>query len=65
MSVRSRIPRSLPEAAESGRGTASSNDMARETGARLKAVTLVRLADGSLRRAEVHWYEAHGVGKVR
>jgi len=32
---------------------------------KLKAVTLVRLSDGSLRRAEVHWYEAHGVGRVR
>ena len=24
---------------------------------------LVRLAHGELRRAELHWYEAHGVGK--
>jgi hypothetical protein len=23
----------------------------------------VRFLSGSLRRAEVHWYEAHGVGK--
>jgi hypothetical protein len=23
----------------------------------------VRLANGSLRRAEIRWYEAHGVGK--
>jgi hypothetical protein len=24
---------------------------------------MLRLVDGSLRRAEIHWYEAHGVGK--
>ena len=24
----------------------------------------VRLADGSTLRAEVHWYEAHGIGRV-
>lgn len=26
-------------------------------------VATVRLAGGALRRAEVHWYEAHGIGK--
>jgi hypothetical protein len=30
---------------------------------KLKGVGLVRLIGGSVRRAEVHWYEAHGVGK--
>lgn len=30
---------------------------------RLKGVATVRLASGRIRRAEVHWYEAHGVGK--
>ena len=30
---------------------------------KLKGVGLVRLVSGSVRRAEVHWYEAHGVGK--
>lgn len=28
-----------------------------------KGTATVRLADGSIRRAEVHWYEAHGVGR--
>ena len=28
-----------------------------------KGVAQVRLADGSVRKAEVHWYEAHGVGR--
>ncbi len=31
---------------------------------KLKANATVRLAAGSTRRAEVHWYEAHGVGRV-
>jgi hypothetical protein len=32
---------------------------------KLKGMAMVRLADGELRRAEIHWYEAHGVGRVR
>ena len=28
-----------------------------------KAVAQVRLANGRIRLAEVHWYEAHGIGK--
>ena len=31
---------------------------------KLKATATVRLVSGSIRRAEVHWYEAHGVGRV-
>ncbi len=30
---------------------------------KLKGVGMVRLANGSVRRAEVHWDEAHGIGK--
>lgn len=30
---------------------------------KLKGLALVRLANGRLRRAEIHWYEAHGIGK--
>lgn len=30
---------------------------------KLKGVALVRLDDGIVCKAEVHWYEAHGVGK--
>jgi hypothetical protein len=30
---------------------------------KLKGRATVRLADGTLRRAEVHWFEAHGIGK--
>ena len=28
-----------------------------------KGAALVRLPDGTVCRAEVHWYEAHGVGR--
>jgi len=30
---------------------------------KLKGIAAVRLADGTLRLAEVHWFEAHGIGK--
>jgi len=32
---------------------------------KLKGVATVRVAGGTLRRAEIHWYEAHGIGRVR
>lgn len=28
-----------------------------------KGVAMVQLANGKLRRGELHWYEAHGIGK--
>ncbi len=28
-----------------------------------KGVASVRLADGTIVKAELHWYEAHGIGK--
>jgi len=30
---------------------------------KLKGVANVRLFDGTIRLAEVHWFEAHGIGK--
>ncbi len=36
--------------------------MVRAAGKR-KGIARVRLADGAEHRAEVHWYEAHGVGR--
>lgn len=30
---------------------------------KLKGVATVRLSDGRIRVAEVHWFEAHGIGK--
>jgi len=32
---------------------------------KLKGIAMVRIASGELRRAEIHWYEAHGIGQVR
>lgn len=32
-------------------------------GERKKGVATVKLNDDSYRLAEVHWYEAHGIGK--
>ena len=28
-----------------------------------KGIATVKLKDGSFRLAEIHWYEAHGIGK--
>jgi hypothetical protein len=28
-----------------------------------KGVAKIRLRDGTLRTAEIHWYEAHGIGR--
>ena len=30
---------------------------------KLKGVASIRLSDGTIRLAELHWYEAHGIGK--
>jgi hypothetical protein len=30
---------------------------------KLKGVALVQLRNGRIRQAELHWYEAHGIGK--
>ena len=30
---------------------------------KLKGIATVRLAGGTVREAEVHWYEAHGLGR--
>jgi hypothetical protein len=30
---------------------------------KLKGVAMIRLVNGRIRRAELHWYEAHGMGK--
>ena len=31
--------------------------------ARGRGLATVRLVDGRIREAEIHWYEAHGVGR--
>jgi len=30
---------------------------------KMKGVALIRLRNGRTRRAELHWYEAHGIGR--
>jgi hypothetical protein len=29
----------------------------------MKGITTVRLPNGALRTVELHWYEAHGIGR--
>ncbi len=30
---------------------------------KLKGIAMIRLHSGRIREAELHWYEAHGIGK--
>jgi len=30
---------------------------------KLKGVAMIRLPSGTVRRTELHWYEAHGIGR--
>lgn len=30
---------------------------------KLKGIAMIRLSNGKLRRTELHWYEAHSIGK--
>lgn len=32
---------------------------------KMKGIATVELSDGHIGKAEVHWYEAHGIGKVK
>ena len=32
---------------------------------KLKGIAAVRLRSGAVHRAEIHWYEAHGIEKVK
>lgn len=32
---------------------------------KMKAVANIRLQSGSIRNAELHWYEAHGIGRIK
>ena len=31
---------------------------------KMKGVASIRLHDATIARAEIHWYEAHGIGRV-
>jgi hypothetical protein len=52
-----------------GRGVRDRNRLQRQYGKgrwrKLKGIANVRLTDGAIRLAEIHWYEAHGIGKKR
>ena len=32
---------------------------------KLKGIARVRIANGEIRKAELHWYEAHGFGRKK
>ena len=55
------------EAIATGSAIRDLNRLIRSYGAgrwrKLKGLATVRLADGSVYTAEVHWYEAHGIGR--
>ena len=55
------------ETIASGAGLRVRRRLAREYGAgkwrKMKGIATVRLADGTICEAELHWYEAHGIGK--
>jgi hypothetical protein len=55
------------EVMAAGRGVRRLRFLRRRDGGRhwrkLKGTATVRLESGLVRRAEVHWYEAHGVGR--
>ena len=50
-----------------GRGVQSRKKLQAKYGGskwrKMKGNSSVLLLDGSIRRAEIHWYEAHGIGK--
>jgi hypothetical protein len=58
---------SRTETIASGRGVRDRRRLNREHGTgrwrKMKGVAIVRLADGTVCEAELHWYEAHGIGK--
>jgi hypothetical protein len=55
------------ETIASGRGIRELRRLKKAYGAarwrKMKGVATLRLQDGSTQTAEVHWYEAHGVGR--
>ena len=55
------------ETIASGRGVRERARLRRHYGQgrwrKLKGIVRIRLVDGTIRLAEIHWYEAHGIGK--
>jgi hypothetical protein len=57
------------ETIATGRGIRIPNDWSgsteRVTGRKLRGRATVRFEDGTIAEAELHWFEAHGIGKRR
>jgi hypothetical protein len=57
------------ETIASGRGIHILNRLVRLYGRgnwrKLKGIATVRFEDGTIAEAEIHWFEAHGIGKRR
>ena len=56
------------EVIASGRGVLRRNALDREYGKgrwrKMKGISWVRYYNGRTREVELHWYEAHGIGRV-
>jgi hypothetical protein len=56
------------EVIASGRSVQIARHLRQKFGGRrwrkMKGVATIELDDGSIRKAELHWFEAHGVGRV-
>jgi hypothetical protein len=39
--------------------------LAQDDGGSLKGIAHVKLESGRIRRVELHWYQAHGIGKKK
>lgn len=50
-----------------GRGIRLIRELVRKFGRgrwrKLKGMARIRMKNGTIRKAEIHWYEAHGIGK--
>ena len=57
------------EVIASGRKLRQKKELHRQYGKgrwrKLRGIALVRIPGGEVRKAEVHWYEAHGIGRRR
>ena len=55
------------EAIAAGQGVHIRRDLDRAYGKgrwrKMKGMALVRLADGTVCQSEIHWFEAHGIGR--
>jgi hypothetical protein len=56
------------EVIAAGRGVKSRQSLNRQFGVgrwrKMKGVAVIRWLDGAVCEAEIHWYEAHGIGRV-